>query len=242
MSKPASGSASRPEGRAYSSERSLGIEGKTLEPTSKAKSRFGQQPLKPLFDGCNIELWLNALEVTMSEIMKIYTYPEPVLRGTAEYVENIDEDTQKLIECMAETMYAAPGIGLAANQVGKLQRILIYDLTPKDKGRNLSVLINPEIVESEGSIVWDEACLSVVDFSAEVTRHGHVKVRGYDRHGKPVHVEAEGLLAVCLQHEIDHLDGKLFIDHISSLKRALYKKRIKKMLKKSKEDSTPRKI
>ena len=178
----------------------------------------------------------------MSEIMRIYTYPEPVLRGTAEYVENIDEDTQKLIECMAETMYAAPGIGLAANQVGKLQRILIYDLTPKDKGRNLSVLINPEIVESEGSIVWDEACLSVIDFSAEVTRHGHVKVRGYDRHGKPVDVEAEGLLAVCLQHEIDHLDGKLFIDYISSLKRALYKKRIKKMLKKSKEDSTLRKI
>ena len=178
----------------------------------------------------------------MSEIMKIYTYPESVLRGTAGEVENIDEDTQKLIDGMAETMYAAPGVGLAANQVGELQRILIYDLTPKEKGRNLSVLINPEIVECEGSLVWDEACLSVVDFSAEVTRHGHVKVRGYDRHGKPVDVEAEGLLAVCLQHEIDHLDGKLFIDHISSLKRALYKKRIKKMLKKSKEESSLKKI
>ena len=178
----------------------------------------------------------------MSEIMKIYTYPEPVLRGCAEDVENIDGDTQDFIDGMAETMYAAPGIGLAANQVGELERIIIYDLSPKEKGRNLSVLINPEIVESEGSIVWDEACLSVIDYSAEVSRHGHVQVRGYDRHGKPVDVEAEGLLAVCLQHEIDHLDGKLFIDHISSLKRALYKKRIKKMLKKSKEDGSLKKI
>jgi peptide deformylase len=167
----------------------------------------------------------------MSEIMKIYTYPEPVLREQAERVDNIDEEIQKLIECMAETMYAAPGIGLAANQVGELKRILVYDITPKDEGQNLCVLINPEIVECEGSIVYDEACLSVIDFSAEVTRHAMLKARGFDRDGKPVDIEAEGLLAVCLQHEIDHLNGKLFIDHISSLKRALYKKKLKKMMK-----------
>lgn len=166
-----------------------------------------------------------------SEIMKIYKFPEPVLRKQTEPVENIDEEIQKLIDAMGETMYAAPGIGLAANQVGEPIQLLVYDLTPRDKGRNLCVLMNPEIVAAEGEILYDEACLSVIDFSAEVKRHAMVKARGIDRHGKPVDIEAEGLMAICLQHEIDHLNGKLFIDHISSLKRALYKRRLKKMLK-----------
>jgi len=100
------------------------------------------------------------------------------------------------------------------------------------------VLINPEIVYGEGEIVYDEACLSVIDFSAEVSRKAQIKVCGCDRHGKPVEVEAEGLLAICLQHEIDHLNGKLFIDHISSLKRALYKRRLNKMLKKGEDAET----
>ena len=164
----------------------------------------------------------------MSETMKIFTYPESVLLSKSEVVENIDEDIQKLIDRMGATMYAAPGIGLAANQVGNLKRILVYDLSPQDKGRNLSVLINPEIVQSEGKIEYDEACLSVVDFSSEVTRPVYVKVRGVDRDGNPVEIEAEDLLAVCLQHEIDHLNGVLFIDHVSSLKRAMYKKKLKK--------------
>jgi len=167
----------------------------------------------------------------MNEKMTIYTYPNPVLRAKAENIENIDEDIQKLVNCMAETMYAAPGIGLAANQVGQLKRILVYDLTPKDKGRNLSVVINPEIVLTEGNTVNEEACLSVIDFAAEVTRNTKIKVRGVDRHGNPVDIEAEDLLARCLQHEIDHLNGVLYIDHISSLKRGLYKKRLKKMMK-----------
>jgi peptide deformylase len=170
-----------------------------------------------------------------SQIMKIYKFPEPVLREQGEPVENIDGDIQNLIDAMGETMYAAPGIGLAANQVGEPIQLLVYDLTPKDKGRDLCVLINPEIVEAEGEIVYDEACLSVIDFSAEVKRHAMVKVRGVDRHGKPVDIEAEGLMAICLQHEIDHLNGKLFIDHISSLKRALYKRRLQKMLKDGKD-------
>lgn len=170
--------------------------------------------------------------------MKIYTYPEPVLRAKTEPVENIDEDIQNLIDEMAETMYAAPGIGLAANQVGELKRILVYDAVRSEAGRDFSVLINPEIVACEGSIVYDEACLSVIDFSAEVTRHAMIKVRGVDRHGHPVDIEAEGLLAICLQHEIDHLNGKLFIDHISSLKRTLYNKRLKKMLKQAKAAET----
>ncbi len=168
--------------------------------------------------------------------MKIYKFPEPVLRKKAEPVEHIDEEIQSLIDAMGETMYAAPGIGLAANQVGEPIRLLVYDLTPRDKERDLCVLINPEIVEAEGEIVYDEACLSVIDYSAEVKRNARVKVRGFDRHGKPVDVEAEGLMAICLQHEIDHLNGKLFIDHISSLKRALYKRKLQKMLKDDDKD------
>ncbi len=168
--------------------------------------------------------------------MKIYKFPEPVLRKKAEPVEAIDGEIQSLIDAMGETMYAAPGIGLAANQVGEPIRLLVYDLTPRDKGRDLCVIINPEIVEAEGEIVYDEACLSVIDYSAEVKRNARVKVRGFDRHGKPVDVEAEGLMAICLQHEIDHLNGKLFIDHISSLKRALYKRKLQKMLKDDDKD------
>ncbi len=164
--------------------------------------------------------------------MKILTYPESVLLSKSEVVENIDDDIQKLVDSMAATMYAAPGIGLAANQVGNLKRIFVYDLTPQDKGRHLSVLINPEIVQAEGTIEYEEACLSVVDFSSEVTRSACVKVRGIDRHGNPVDIDAEGLLAVCFQHEIDHLNGVLFLDHVSNLKRTLYKKKLKKMLKK----------
>jgi peptide deformylase len=171
----------------------------------------------------------------MTEKMKIYTYPESALRVMADPVENIDEDVQHLIKCMAETMYTAPGVGLAATQVGEPKRILIYDISPKDEGRNLSVLINPEIVLAEGEIIYEEACLSVIDFSAEVARNAKVKVRGVDRDGNPVEIEAEDLLARCLQHEIDHLNGVLIIDHISSLKRSLYKKKLNKILKKAKE-------
>ena len=168
----------------------------------------------------------------MAEKIKICTYPNPVLKVAAKLIENIDEDLLNLVDMMAETMYAAPGIGLAANQVGALRRVLVYDLTPRDEGRNLSVIINPEIVWVEGEMIQEEACLSVIDFSAEVTRRAKIKVRGVDRHGKPVDIEAENLLARCLQHEIDHLNGILFIDRISSLKRALYKNKLSKRLKK----------
>jgi len=163
--------------------------------------------------------------------MKIYTYPEPVLKTPAEPVKEIDGNLQHLIDQMIEIMYAAPGIGLAANQVGILKRVIVFDRHPREKGRDPAVLINPEVVLGESEITWEEACLSVLDFSAEVARKAHVKVQGLDRHGNPLDIEAEDLLAVCLQHEVDHLNGTLFIDHISSLKRALYKKKLKKMLK-----------
>lgn len=167
--------------------------------------------------------------------MKIYTYPDPVLKLRAEEIQNIDGGIQTLIDNMIWTMYSAPGIGLAANQVGEPSRLIVFDLSPKEEGRNPGVLINPEILLGEDQVVWEEACLSVIDFSAEVSRKARVKVKGFDRHGNPVDIEAEDLLAVCLQHEIDHLDGILFIDHISSLKRSMYKKRLKKMLAEKEE-------
>jgi len=167
----------------------------------------------------------------MSEKMKIYTYPDRILRVKAETVRDIDGETQIFIDRMAETMYAAPGIGLAANQVGEARRILVYDLSAKENGRSTKVLINPEIVFAEGEIVQEEACLSVVDFSADVARAAKIVVQGVDRHGNDAQIEAEGLLSICLQHEIDHLNGLLFIDHVSALKRALYNKKLKKKLK-----------
>ena len=170
------------------------------------------------------------MEHEMSD-MKIHTFPDPVLKTPAEAIRDIDEDLQALIDKMIETMYLAPGIGLAANQVGVLQRVIVFDGSPKEEERNPLVLINPEIVASEGAVKWDEACLSVPDYSADVVRKARVRVEGIDRHGNPMNLEAEDLLAVCLQHEIDHLDGVLFIDHISGLKRALYKKKVMKKQK-----------
>ncbi len=165
--------------------------------------------------------------------MKIFKYPEPVLRIKAEPIKNIDKELQALIDEMIETMYAASGIGLAANQVGVTKRLIVFESCPGEEGRSPEVLINPEIVSREGTVSSEEACLSVIDYAAEVSRAACVKAKGIDRNGNPVEIDVEDLKAICLQHEIDHLDGILFIDHISSLKRSLYKKRLKKKLKKS---------
>lgn len=168
-----------------------------------------------------------------AEEMRIYTYPDPILRLRADPVQNIDADIRGLAERMLQIMYEAPGIGLAANQVGVAKRVIVFDLERKNANRTPGVLINPEVVLGEGDITWEESCLSVLDFSAEVTRSERVKVRGVNLNGKPLEIDAEGLFAVCLQHEIDHLDGILYIDHISSLKRAMYKKKLKKRLKRT---------
>lgn len=163
--------------------------------------------------------------------MDIFTYPDPVLRLHAEPIDEIDDDTQILIDEMIKTMYEAPGIGLAANQVGVLKRLIVFEGFTVADEKNPEVLINPEIIESEGRVTREEACLSVIDYAADVTRSAYVRVKGIDRKGNPIEIEAEELKAVCLQHEIDHLNGTLFIDHISSLKRSLYKKKLKKKLK-----------
>jgi peptide deformylase len=166
------------------------------------------------------------------EPLNILTYPDKFLSEPTKPVENIDEKIQNLIKDMASIMYQAPGIGLAAIQVGINKSLLVYDVSPRDEKRSLQVLINPRIVESEGTTISeDEGCLSVPDFRANVKRSASVLVEGVDSKEKPLRIEAEGLLAVVLQHEIDHLNGILFIDRISSLKREMYKRRVKKNLK-----------
>lgn len=166
------------------------------------------------------------------ETLNILTYPDKFLSEPTKPVENIDEKIQNLIKDMASIMYQAPGIGLAAIQVGINKSLLIYDVSPRDEKRSLQVLINPRIVESEGTTISeDEGCLSVPDFRANVKRAASVLVEGFDNKEKPLRIEAEGLLAVVLQHEIDHLNGILFIDRISSLKKEMYKRSVKKNLK-----------
>ncbi|MBW1690490.1 MAG: peptide deformylase [Deltaproteobacteria bacterium] len=163
--------------------------------------------------------------------MEIVTYPDPILTKKAEPVEHIDQDIQDLIENMGEMMYRASGIGLAANQVGVAKQVFVYDLRYRERGRNLNVLINPTIVLAEENIDFEEGCLSVPDFLAKTTRRKYLKAKGLDRDGKPIDIEAEDLLAICIQHEIDHLNGTLILDHVSHLKRDLYKRRIRKLMK-----------
>jgi peptide deformylase len=133
---------------------------------------------------------------------------------------------------MAETMYTAPGVGLAATQVGFDQSVIVYDITHAEGDADLKVLINPKIIESEGSFLSEnEGCLSVPDLRSDVKRAQKILVEGFDREGKPVRFETDGFQALVLQHEIDHLNGVLFLDRISSLKREMYKRRIRKMMK-----------
>ena len=161
--------------------------------------------------------------------LHILRYPDARLHKIAAPVEEVNASILALVADMAETMYAAPGLGLAANQVGELQRLIVFDVSHKEgRPRKLQVVLNPCVVAGEGEIVHEEGCLSVADFAAEVRRHARVQIKGLDREGKPIEITGEGLLAVVLQHEIDHLNGILFIDHISRLKRGLYLRRLKK--------------
>ncbi len=165
-------------------------------------------------------------------VLQIVTFPDEFLRKPTKPVEEIDGALQQLIEDMTETMYAAPGVGLAAIQVGCDKSLLIYDIYAGEEKRELNVLINPQVIECEGQIVSEnEGCLSVPEYRSDVKRSAKILVEGVDREGKPRRIEAEGFPAIVLQHEIDHLNGKLFIDRISSLKRHLYEKRIKKKIK-----------
>ena len=161
-------------------------------------------------------------------LLNIHIYPDPVLRQRAVPVDMVDRSIRKLIDDMAETMYDAPGIGLAANQVGKTLRVIVIDLQKEDYHHGLIALVNPRIIAESGTIIWEEGCLSIPDYYSTVKRSEKVTVEGLDPDGKRIEIHAEGLLAVALQHEIDHLNGKLFIDHLNPIKRDLFKRRWKK--------------
>jgi peptide deformylase len=158
--------------------------------------------------------------------LDILEFPDPRLRTIAKPVERVDDAMRALIANMFETMYAAPGIGLAATQVDVPQRLLVLDVS--EHGDAPMVFINPEILEREGEQVYQEGCLSVPGIYADVHRANRVRVRALDRDGKPFETEADGVLAVCVQHEMDHLAGKLFVDYLSPLKREMVKKKLAK--------------
>ena len=178
-------------------------------------------------------------------LLPILTYPDPFLKTKARPVDDVDDDVRRLIDDMAETMISARGIGLAATQVGDERRIIVLDVPDvsdaeseeaadeafeRKRGENLFALVNPEIVAEEGTTSFEEGCLSVPGFTAEVKRAARITVRTLDREGKPLEFTADELLSIAIQHEIDHLNGVLFIDRLSRIKRELLKRKIKKLL------------
>jgi peptide deformylase len=163
-------------------------------------------------------------------LLPILEFPDPRLRTRAQPVQEVDAALRKLIDDMFETMYAAPGIGLAATQVNVHKRLLVMDIS--EKHNEPLALINPQIVAREGVEESEEGCLSVPGIYDKVSRAEKIRVRALDRNGKQIEFDAEGLLAVCIQHEMDHLDGKLFVDYLSDLKRT----RIRKKLEKERRD------
>ena len=159
-------------------------------------------------------------------LRKILLYPDPRLRRTASPVIKVNAEVRTLVDDMAETMYQAPGLGLAAIQVDVAKRVIVIDIS---KERNaLHVFINPEIYYKEGSQMLEEGCLSVPGIYEPVSRAERIRVRALDRDGKPFDLEAAGLLAVCIQHEVDHLDGKIFVDYVSRLKQSRIRKKLEK--------------
>ena len=174
-------------------------------------------------------------------ILEVLHFPDPHLREVAEPVskDEVTDGLRQLAADMAETMYDEPGIGLAATQVGVAKRLIVMDVDWSEEDRNPRVLLNPEIVETEGRVISEqEGCLSVPDYKADVERHQRVRVRARTLEWEEVEFDATGLEAFCFQHEIDHLDGTLFIDRISRLKRDLYVRRRKKQLRLEREANT----
>ena len=172
-------------------------------------------------------------------LREVLQFPDPRLKKKSAAIEAVTDELRELAAEMLEVMYDEPGIGLAAPQVGESVRLIVMDTdwTEQDTERSPLVLVNPEIVEREGSLVWNEGCLSVPDFQADVERDARVVVRGATLDGELYQEDATELRAVCFQHEIDHLDGVLFIDRISRLKRSMYVKKRKKTLQFEQEES-----
>lgn len=159
-------------------------------------------------------------------IRTILHFPDPRLRRQAQPVTKVTDEVRRLVDDMAETMYDAPGIGLAAIQINEPWRIVVIDLS--ETRDQLQVFINPEILSRDGEQSFEEGCLSVPGIYEEVTRAQHIRVRALDRDGQPFELEVEGLLATCIQHEIDHLDGKVFVDYLSRLKQSRIRKKLEK--------------
>ena len=164
-------------------------------------------------------------------LLEIKKYPDKILKEKTAFIDNLDSDMQRIIDNMIETMYASRGIGLAANQVGISKRLCVIDTSMREEKKPLIVVINPIIIGKEGKEEAEEGCLSVPGFLPTIKRSANVILKAIDREGKPLEIEATGLLARVFQHEIDHLDGLLIIDRISPIKREFFKKRYKKSLK-----------
>lgn len=164
-------------------------------------------------------------------LREILEYPDPRLREVAKPVERVDDEIRQLVDDMAETMYAAPGVGLAATQIGVDKRVFVIDIAGDDEPSELRVFINPEIYEKDGVQVWNEGCLSFPGVSEEIRRAEHVRVRALDRKGNEFDLEADGLLAVAIQHENDHLDGILMIDKLSAIKKRMMGRKLAKRQK-----------
>jgi peptide deformylase len=169
-------------------------------------------------------------------LREIIIWPDPILKQVAAPVERVDDSVRALLDDLAETMYAADGVGLAAPQIAVLQRAIVIDTSPRQEGQRLVHLVNPEIVRTEGITSYTEGCLSIPGEAEEVERAAKIWVRALDYHGKPFELECEGLLAIAVQHESDHLQGTLFVDHLSSLKRELIRRRMKKLKSERAED------
>lgn len=168
-------------------------------------------------------------------IRTILHYPEPLLKNISAPVVDFDDELRELASDMAETMYDAPGVGLAAPQVGVLQRLIVIDCSGRENPADLVVAVNPEIIEKEGESYEEEGCLSVPEYYAPVKRFERVTMRYQDVEGNPQQRQADGLLAVAIQHEIDHLQGILFVDHLSPLKKSIFRKKYLKLLKQKEE-------
>lgn len=167
-------------------------------------------------------------------LLPVHTFPDPILKQKAKTIDTFDDNLQKLADDMLETMYEEGGIGLAANQVAILKRIVVVDIHSGAEDRSTlepHVFVNPKIVEKSGEVISEEGCLSVVEFNAEVKRAEKIVLKYQDIKGERHRLEADGLFAICIQHELDHLEGILFIDHLPPIKQRMVKKKLKKRAK-----------
>ena len=184
--------------------------------------------MPPPAEGCCFDITVLRRERSVMAIRTILRYPDRRLRNKGEPVREITPEIRALVDDMAETMYAAPGVGLAAPQIGVSLRIFVIDVAPSDAPSDLKVFVNPEVVQREGTVTWEEGCLSFPGIHEEIERAATVTVRATGLDGKPFEITGEELLAVAMQHEYDHLEGVLMIDKVSLLKKRMMERELRK--------------